>query len=678
MVINVLPRISKIILPTLLCCIWSSQTQAIDDASFYQNKVEGIAWLLEHQNGDGSWGENGAKVAATSEVLQLLRNNNVQHSPHYARALSWLANKKTNSTDYLARKIIALETAGLNTAQMGLVDELLLRRNSFGSWGTYEAEHPSIIDSSLAFQSLYISSHTIKTAESTAFSNTVLYARQANNMGFPHLGWFVGRGLSPQIAPTSFALKGLADLKRHGVDRRSYMTLAANWLISKQQTNGSFADDNEFNTSTLQTALAYTGLQATESVNANVSGRDSALTDAQNFLFTQQQANGSWHNDSYQTAIVLNTLSNTSFIDTDNDGIPDDVELILGSNVAVADSIDYVQGNGIRTVFTISSLLTEIIINQAYTYTFSLTGGEGAVTWTPASMPEGLTFNNGVISGTPTQEGSFNFVLEVTDSKGNVALSSGRINVIGQDDIDVDTDNDGFPSSWEILNGFDPLNVNDEALAATYAATHDTDGDGFDDAYELANGLELYSVNNGNLDTDEDGLTDNQEYALGTSLNNPDSDNDTMPDGWEVVYNFNPLNASDANLDKDSDGLINRNEYLYNAHPNKEDTDNDKVLDLVEVNFGLLANNYSDTDNDGMPNDWETVHNLSLGIASDANEDADNDALTNLEEFIINTNPQDDDTDNDGTNDGDEVAVNRNPLMNEPAVFVAIIHNLLL
>ena len=51
-----------------------------------------------------------------------------------------------------------------------------------------------------------------------------------------------------------------------------------------------------------------------------------------------------------------------------------------------------------------------------------------------------------------------------------------------------------------------------------------------------ADGSDPLDPSDGGADWDGDGLTNAEEQAAGTDMNNADTDNDGMPDGWEGNY----------------------------------------------------------------------------------------------------------------------------------------------
>ena len=66
-----------------------------------------------------------------------------------------------------------------------------------------------------------------------------------------------------------------------------------------------------------------------------------------------------------------------------------------------------------------------------------------------------------------------------------------------------------------------------------------------------ATGSDPLDPSDGGEDWDGDGLTNAEEQAAGTNMNNPDSDGDGLPDGWEVANGLDPLWSGDANADGD-------------------------------------------------------------------------------------------------------------------------------
>ena len=81
-------------------------------------------------------------------------------------------------------------------------------------------------------------------------------------------------------------------------------------------------------------------------------------------------------------------------------------------------------------------------------------------------------------------------------------------------------------------------------------------------------------------------------------------------------------------------------------------------LDYLQLKLDSTAN--QDLDGDGLPLAWETLYQLSDENGDDAHENADDDQLTNLEEFLAGTNPRNPDSDEDGL--VDHLEVNTDPL----------------
>lgn len=79
------------------------------------------------------------------------------------------------------------------------------------------------------------------------------------------------------------------------------------------------------------------------------------------------------------------------------------------------------------------------------------------------------------------------------------------------------------------------------------------------------------------IDTDGDGLTDEEELTLGISINNSDTDGDGLFDFEEVkIYGTDPLNS-----DSDGDGYLDGEEVKAGYNP-LDSNPGAKILDLLK------------------------------------------------------------------------------------------------
>jgi parallel beta-helix repeat protein len=125
-----------------------------------------------------------------------------------------------------------------------------------------------------------------------------------------------------------------------------------------------------------------------------------------------------------------------------------------------------------------------------------------------------------------------------------------------------------------------------------------------------------------NAQVESNGITWDRPYVVGT-LN---------------VDNYPLVTPTTIAEDTDGDGLYDNTEiYNYGCDPTMNDTDNDGLSDDVEVNSGTNPTN-PDTDNDLMPDKWEIDNGLDP-LTFNPWEDPDEDGITNLDEFIKGTDP---------------------------------------
>lgn len=143
------------------------------------------------------------------------------------------------------------------------------------------------------------------------------------------------------------------------------------------------------------------------------------------------------------------------------------------------------------------------------------------------------------------------------------------------------------------------------------------------------------------VDSDGDGIIDDEELQLGTDPNNPDTDTDGLSDGDEVnVYKTDPLNA-----DTDGDTLTDGEEVLsHGTDPLKVDTDGDGLSDADEINVHKTNPLRADTDGDG---------------------------ISDADELAAGTDPLNPDSDGDGFTDGQELEMGTNSTSSNDPVYIS-------
>lgn len=88
---------------------------------------------------------------------------------------------------------------------------------------------------------------------------------------------------------------------------------------------------------------------------------------------------------------------------------------------------------------------------------------------------------------------------------------------------------------------------------------------------------------NGEQDSDDDGLSDVIELSIGTNLNSDDTDNDGFSDCYEVTMLGTDPTVYTNDVDSDNDGLTNLQEVTEGTHPYLPDSDFDGINDSSDT-----------------------------------------------------------------------------------------------
>jgi predicted outer membrane repeat protein len=370
------------------------------------------------------------------------------------------------------------------------------------------------------------------------------------------------------------------------------------------------------------------------------------------------------------TPLAENTVLSANTATTEGGGIY--AETVTGTvsfvNCTLAANVAGTAGGALRSTNT-----TQILIRNSILW--ADTGGEISITNSTLSASysciQGGYAGTGIITNNPLLHPDGCHLLSTNSPCYNTGSANAPANDLDDETrpsagvVDIgadewtDDDGDGLPNWWESEYFGGPTNA---------APSGDSDNDNLTNSQEFQYGTNPTVPDTG--DADGDGLVDAVERGIGTDPYNPDTDGDGMSDGWEVANGLNPL-VNDSQGDADSDGLNNLTEWYWNTSPTNTDSDADGLPDGTEVTgsiMGYLSDPANpDSDGDGISDGQDLFTNSPQGdqdgdgIPDVTDTDDDNDGVLDVNETYTGAYPSTGgggtlrlypDSDGDGVPDG--------------------------
>jgi gliding motility-associated-like protein len=284
-----------------------------------------------------------------------------------------------------------------------------------------------------------------------------------------------------------------------------------------------------------------------------------------------------------------------------------------------------------------------VLPGTTYVYTISPVTDATSYTWTLPNGWGGTSTTTSISAIVATTGGT---ITVVANAGACISPASSLVVTI---DMTSDTDGDGVLDSKEILDGTDPNDPCEYNISSITVPTGNAWNDADCDNDGLTNGEETIGIDNPltpanpngkitdplNKDTDGDGVTDAQEAIDGTNPN----DQCSFKLSSQTLTPSNAWKAADC----DADGLTNQEEKTGIDDPSTPANPNGKITDPLN----------KDTDGDGVTDGQEAIDGTnpndacSLKLTSQTlptsnawnNADCDGDGVTNGQEKIDGTNP---------------------------------------
>jgi sugar lactone lactonase YvrE len=247
----------------------------------------GLTWLSSQVQPTGDMASGAASGAADwqvqAETISTLRTFNQPLPP--ALLTSLLNRPDEGVVELLARQVVASTAGGLDSS--GLQAKLLAAQQAGTGWGATTAHQPNVLDTAYALWALNTASNTSGVGVGLQYLRSQQYA--SGGFGPPSTSTDTEQ---PSVFGTALAVQAIAAWRQQ-FEAGTTLANAQNWLLG-ERTAGAYA-------SVLDNALALLALSRQTS-------DDAVLLPLVNALANAQQANGSWGDDGYLTALALRAL----------------------------------------------------------------------------------------------------------------------------------------------------------------------------------------------------------------------------------------------------------------------------------------------------------------------------------------------------------------------------------
>jgi subtilase family serine protease len=269
-----------LIAASLLVCGPNTATGQVDLAI-----DNAVAWLLENQNPNGSFGDAETLKARDSAASVLALLDSGYNSSELTNGLIFVSGVPDASVQFRAQRTQALAHAGQSVAEA--LDSLLELQNGSG-YGAFSAHESNLFDTVLAIQALSLEEQARLLEILPLLDYLLLYQN-------PDGGWGFVDGAESNTYFTAEAVLALAVLETLEI-APEVLAGAVDYLVTQQLPDGGFG-------SNLETALVYRALLAL--------GYDITALPVSPVinLLAGQAPDGSWEQDLFTTSNAVLALS---------------------------------------------------------------------------------------------------------------------------------------------------------------------------------------------------------------------------------------------------------------------------------------------------------------------------------------------------------------------------------